>query len=172
MEAGATLRLTVTDTGRGIPELATCKVRKQARRNDKFLKGSHLNDLAAREDDDAISPLHGAEPLGDDDARDVQLGERGAHDRLRVVIERASRLVEQQDARMVDQGTGDHQSLPLSARQGVHPFTDDCMHSHRHGLDVRRQSGKVRGFPHRLHRQLRSTTDVLVKAAGGQFSIL
>ena len=69
--------------------------------------------------DDAVGAPHGREPVRDDEHR-APLGDL-AHvlldDALALVIERARRLVEDQDARIGDQRARDGDALALAARQ-------------------------------------------------------
>ena len=53
-------------------------------------------------------------------------------DRLRAVVERAGGFVEEQDPRLVDDRAGDHQPLPLAARQRAAAFGHVGVHAHRH----------------------------------------
>ena len=46
------------------------------------------------------------------------------------------------------------------------------MHAHRHSLDVGVKTGKPRGFPGLLQRQLDAATNIVVEAAGRQFPVL
>ena len=59
------------------------------------------------------------EPVGDDERRAVarEAGERLLHEPLRFGIERARRLVEQQDRRVLEDGARERQPLALAAGQ-------------------------------------------------------
>jgi len=81
--------------------------REHSGRIAKLCKGSGLRDLAVDEDDDAIGLAHGAQPMRDDDTRYIQIAERCAYYRLRLVVQRARRLVKQQN-------TGAASGCPLS----------------------------------------------------------
>jgi hypothetical protein len=66
---------------------------------------------------DAVGLAHGGQAVGDDDHR-AALAD-GLHvvldDAFRLVVERAGGFVEDQDARVADQGAGDGDALALAA---------------------------------------------------------
>ena len=66
---------------------------------------SVLDNPAAFHDVDPIRMLDCAETVGDNDACCIQPGQTVADDRLRAVVESASRFVEEQHAGPVDDGT-------------------------------------------------------------------
>src|SRR5688572_17576258 len=68
-------------------------------------------------DDDAIGMLHGGEAMRDDERRAafLQRFERPLNDHLGRRVERAGRLVEEQDGAIGEQRARDRQALPLSA---------------------------------------------------------
>src|ERR1700719_3972633 len=78
-----------------------------------------LDDAAALDRDDAVGAAHGREAMGDDQHGAVlrDLAHVLLDDALALVIERAGRLVEDQDARIGDEGAGDGDALALPARQ-------------------------------------------------------
>ena len=96
----------------------------------------------------------------------------GAHGRLRLVVERARGLVEQQDARPAGDRTRDHDALALSAGQRVHALGNEGVHAHGHRVDVAVEAGEPGGLPCLLERQLNAAADVLVEAAGRQLAVL
>ena len=102
----------------------------------------------------------------------VEIAERGADDRLRLVVERAGRLVEQQDARAARDGARDHDPLPLAAGQRVDAFGDHGVHAHRHRLDVVVETGEPRRLPGVFERQLDAAANVVVDAPRRQFAVL
>ncbi len=77
------------------------------------------DDAAVSHHDDAVGFQHGREPVRDDDRRAVlhEPLERLLHEQLVVRVERARRLVEQQDRRVLENRARDRDALPLSARQ-------------------------------------------------------
>src|SRR5436305_2190944 len=85
---------------------------------EQFLVRADVVNAAALEDEDRIRIHQRGEAVRDDDEgaalRDAQ--QVGVDDRLAVRIERARRLVEDQDARIADQRPGDRETLPLPAR--------------------------------------------------------
>ena len=110
--------------------------------------------------------------MRDDHAGRLQFFEALAHHRLRAVVERARRLVEKEDARPVDDRARNHQSLPLSARQGPAALADDGVHSHRHRLDVVREAGHARCLPRLVERGGAGADDVGEDVSGHQPSVL
>ena len=86
---------------------------------DQLVVRAVLDQAAAIERDDAVGAAHGGEPVGDDEHR-AALGDL-LHvlldDALALIVERAGRLVEDQDARIGDQRARDGDALALAARQ-------------------------------------------------------
>ncbi len=78
-----------------------------------------LDDSPRVDHDDAIGLLHGAEPMGDDERRATSREplERGANVVGGLGIERARRLVEDEDGRVLEDRARDRDALPLAARQ-------------------------------------------------------
>ena len=88
--------------------------------------GAGFGDGALFEEDDAIGLADGAEAVSNDKDCAVVHGaiEGFLHQRFGFRIQGGGGFVEDQDARVKVEGTGDRDALPLSARQ-VHPaFTD------------------------------------------------
>ena len=86
---------------------------------DQMVVRAVLDDAAVLERDDAVGLAHGRQPVRDDedgaarrDALHVVLD-----DALALVVERARRLVEDQDARIADQRARDGDALALAAGQ-------------------------------------------------------
>ena len=135
-------------------------------------KLSGLHDLAVDKHDDAVGLAHGAQPMRDHDPRYIEIAERCADDRLRLVVERTRRLVEQQNTGPASDRAGDHDSLSLPAGKRVHAFGDHRMHAHRHALDIGIETGKPRGLPSLLERELDATANIVVEASCRQITIL
>src|SRR5690606_2376398 len=76
-------------------------------------------DAATFHDDDPVGLADGREAVRDDDRRAVlhQPLERLLHGALAFRIERARRLVEQQDRRVLEERAGDRDALALAARE-------------------------------------------------------
>src|SRR6266536_329709 len=98
--------------------LQVMQLRVPAAPAHQFIMGPVLDDTAALDRDDAVGATYGREPVCDhkhgtpfDDAAHVVLD-----DPLALVIERARRLVEDQDARVRDQRPGDGDALALAPR--------------------------------------------------------
>ena len=68
-------------------------------------------------------------------------------------IERAGRLVQDQDARVVHQGAGDRQALPLAAGQVGRAFLDQRLIAVRQALDELRGAGQPGGMDRVRQRQ-------------------
>src|SRR5580658_1034713 len=84
-------------------------------------------DPPAFEHEDRIGRDQRGQPVRNDDQR-AALGDAhqiGVDDRLALGVERARRLVEDQDPRVGDQRAGDRQTLPLPARQVGRPLVDE-----------------------------------------------
>jgi len=80
-----------------------------------------LDDPAPLDEGDLVGAHDRREPVRDGDRREAALlhdvVERRLHDLLARVVERAGRLVEQHDARLLDDGTRDGDTLLLPARE-------------------------------------------------------
>ena len=114
-------------------------------------------DPAAVDRNDAIGLPHGGEPVSDDEHR-APLGDLlhvGLNDPLADVIERARRLIEDQDARVGDQGAGDRDALPLPARQARAALADDRVVGLRHLEDEVVRAGELGGGDDLLNRHRR-----------------
>ena len=86
---------------------------------EEFVVPSGIIDLAAFEHQYDVGFHQHREAVGDDHER-AALGDPQqirVDDRLALGVESAGRLVEDQDARIADQRTGDGQALALPARQ-------------------------------------------------------
>ncbi len=84
---------------------------------DQFLVGAALDDLAVAEHQDAVGMAHGGQAVGDDQAGAAahQALERLVDQPLALGIQRGGGLVEQQDARIGENGAGDGDALALAA---------------------------------------------------------
>src|SRR6185437_14956844 len=101
----------------------------------------------------------------DDDPRDIESAERIADDGLRTVVERAGRLVEQENAWSASDGAGDHDALALSAGERVDAFGNRRMHPHGQLSDIVVKPRHPRGRPGLLERERQPAANVLVDAA-------
>ena len=86
---------------------------------EQLVMPAEIVDPAAFEHQDHVGVHQHREAVRNDDERaafgDAQ--QIGVDDRLAFGVERAGRLVEDQDARIADQRAGDRQALALTARQ-------------------------------------------------------
>ena len=80
--------------------------------------GSLLHDAAGINHIDAVGMEHRGKTMGDDEARtpDHQIVERRLHDLLALRIECGGCLIEDEDARILQDGTRDGNALTLTAR--------------------------------------------------------
>ena len=86
--------------------------------------GSHHPSVI--EIDDGVGQQDGRDPVGHDQHRPVEFGAKGIEDLgLDQWVDRARRVVEQQDLRTASQGSGKGDSLALATRQRGAPLTDD-----------------------------------------------
>jgi hypothetical protein len=84
---------------------------------DEFVVGAVFHQAAAIDGDDAVGPAHGRKTMGDNENR-AALGDLFhvfLNDALALVVEGARCLVEDQDARIGDQGAGNGDALALAA---------------------------------------------------------
>src|SRR5439155_3948282 len=95
---------------------------------------ARVDDAAAIEDDDAIDARDGGQSMRDDERRRsiVERAQRFLHHRLELGVERAGRLIENQNVRPPQHGARDRNALPLAARQ-LHAAVADL------GLEAVRQ---------------------------------
>src|SRR5262249_36237436 len=94
---------------------------------EELLVRADLDDLAAFEDDDAAGVPDGAQAVGDDEAGAAlhEFEERALDERFALGIEVAGGFVEDQDARVGEDGAGDGDALLLAAGEAYAAFTDD-----------------------------------------------
>src|SRR5437667_7331685 len=81
--------------------------------NEAFMVAA-LDDATVVDDYDDIGPANGAEPVGDDDARAVELVQGPLHFGLGHGIERARGLVEEQNGRSSDERPREGEALFLT----------------------------------------------------------
>ena len=112
---------------------------------------------------DAIRIAHGGKPMGDDQrgAPGAQAGQCLLHQRLVLGIQRAGRFVEQQDARVAQQGARERDALPLPTRQARAAGAQPRLVALRQGGDeVVRGGGAGGGLHLRTGRALMPGSDV------------
>ena len=86
-----------------------------------------LDDPALVDDEDLVGPAHGRQPVGDDDRRPAFEGgvEGPLHGGLRLAVEVGGGLVEDDQARSLEQQPREGQSLLLAAGQAVSAVAHD-----------------------------------------------
>src|SRR5216684_5735238 len=94
---------------------------------DQIVVGAVLDQAAALDGDDAIGKPQRGEPMGNDKHRSTAGDLRHVllNDPLALIIESARRLVEDEDARVGNQRTGDGDALPLAAGQAAAALAHD-----------------------------------------------
>src|SRR6266568_8940226 len=118
-------------------ELALVQGRVQPALLDEVGVTAALDDPAAVEYQNDVGGEHGRQPVRDDERR--ALSEQRAQCRLDVLlgdgVQIGRRLVEDEDARVLEDDPGDGHALLLAARQPVSPLADDAVVALRQGLD-------------------------------------
>src|SRR5215468_11283414 len=91
---------------------------------DQGLMGAVLNQTATVDGDEAVAPSYGRQPVRDDEhcAAAGKLRHILLNDPLALIVERARRLVEDQDARVGNKRACDGQTLALAAGQAGAPL--------------------------------------------------
>src|SRR5579883_189050 len=121
---------------------------------DQLVMAAILDDAAALDGDDAIGRAHGGKAMRDDD-HGAALSD-AAHilldDALALIIERARRLVENEDARIGDERAGDRNALTLSAGEAAAALADDRVVALRQFEDELMRAGELRRGDHTLDR--------------------
>src|SRR5271155_5446140 len=114
---------------------------------EQLVMGPVLDEPAALHGDDAVAAAHRRQAMGDDDDGAVLGDVRHVllDDPLALVVERARRLVEDQDSRVHDQGAGDRDALALAARKCGAAFADDRVVALRQFEDEVVRAGEIRG---------------------------
>ena len=109
------------------PRLQEMQVGVAAVRADEVVVRAVFHDASALDRDDAVGAAHRREAMGDDEDRAPL--RNAPHvvldDPLALVIERARRLVEDQDARIGDEGARDGDALALAAGEIAAALADD-----------------------------------------------
>src|SRR5215472_12375827 len=104
---------------------------------EKHVVRRDVDDPALFQDEDLVAIDQGRQAMRHDHhrptARDAK--QTGVQQRLTFRIQRAGRLVEDQDARIGDQRACDRKSLPLPARDVRRTFLDQGLVAIRHALD-------------------------------------
>ena len=100
---------------------------KRPLRHRQFGETAHLDDPALVHEDDQVGVAHGGQAVGDDEggAACAQAVDRFLDARLGLDVERAGRLVEHQDRRVLEDGAGDRDALALAARQLAAALADE-----------------------------------------------
>ena len=108
-------RLALSPAARLEPQLMQPRIQPLARH--QFGVRALLGDAALLHDDDAVGVFDGGQAVRDDQRGAVlhQPGQRLLDETLRFRVERARRLVEKQDRRILQDRTGDGNSLALAA---------------------------------------------------------
>src|SRR5215470_16698406 len=106
--------------------LQTVQRRIAAACSDQIIMGAVLSQTAAVDSDQAIASPNGRQPMCDDEHGTApgELRHVLLDDPLALVVESTRRLVEDQDARVIDDRAGDGQTLALSARQARSALTN------------------------------------------------
>ena len=109
-----------------------------------------LDDPAALENDQPVHPPDRREPVRDDDGRPPrqQRPERVLNERLALRVERAGRLVQDEDRRVLQDRARDRHALALAARELDAALADERLVAGRQRLDELRRVGELRGALH------------------------
>ena len=96
---------------------------------DQFVEGAALDDAAVIEHEDARRVADGRKPVRDHEGGAAlhHLVERGLHLALGGGVERARRLVEDQDRRVLQQRARNREALPLAARERTAALADGAV---------------------------------------------
>src|SRR4051812_5409656 len=99
----------------GEPELLPHQPRVEGPGADQLLVRAALDDPALLKDEDAVGVADGAQPVRDDEARPPhhQPAQGLLHEPFALTVERAGRLVEDEDLRVLQDCAGDAHALPL-----------------------------------------------------------
>src|SRR6516225_11951342 len=138
-------------------ELGPGEFRKTAAFGHEFIESSAFDHPSVLENQDSRRISNGRQPMGDDKGgaplhhfveRSVDLG-------LGNRVERACRLIENQDRRILEQRAGDRQPLPLAARQHPPTLAGVGFESLFATLDELQRLGALRSDPQFLIRGVR-----------------
>src|SRR5438552_2389643 len=132
-------QLLATRSGRQRLELGVARRERRvaAAGEDQVLVAADLDDATAVEDDDLVRIADGRETVGDRDRRAAlrEAVERLLHEPLGLGVERARRLVEDEDRRVAQDRARDRDALLLAAREAVAALADDGVVSLRQRRD-------------------------------------
>ena len=120
---------------------------KEAAPFDQRVVAAVLHDPAAVEHKDTVTVTDGGEPVGNDHPCAAHGVQRLGDLPLRPVVQRARRLVKEQELRLRRDRARDHQPLLLSAGDAASALGDHRIHPHGHGSDIVGDPGRFRGFP-------------------------
>jgi hypothetical protein len=101
--------------------------------------------------------------MRNDDPGDIEPAQGGAHNSLGLIVQRARRLIEQQDARTAGDRACDHESQPLTAGNCAHALRDHGVNAHGHCVQLGFQARKPRSLPHLRDGQLNTALGRLVR---------
>ena len=115
--------------------------------------GTVGHDPASVEEHDAIGQADGREPVGDDQCGPAlhEHAQGGVDALLHLDVDCARCIVEDQDGRVDQQGSGDGDALTLPARERVPPFADHRVVSLGEAIDETGRTGRLGGGHHLLH---------------------
>ena len=104
---------------------------------EQLLMGSVFTKLTLVHDEDGVRRLDGGEAMGDEDggAAGDHAGEREAHAKLGVGVDRGGGLVEDEDAGVVGEGAGEADELLLAGGEGGAAFAYGLGKLEREGAD-------------------------------------
>src|SRR5882757_196137 len=131
----------------GVFLLAAPHIGIEAVARQKLAVPAAFGDTAAVEDDDLVGIDDGRQAMGDHyrGAAAAHLFERALDFLLGAGVERAGRLVEQQDLRVLEDGTGDRHPLLRAAGQLQAALADGGLVARRQPLDKIVDAGEARG---------------------------
>ena len=109
--------------------LQLIEMRIASARADQFIMASILDKMPLLQGHNPVGAAHGRKPMGDDKDR-AALGD-ATHvlldDPLTLIIERARRLIKNEDPWIADQSPRNGNALPLAARQAAAPLSNHCV---------------------------------------------
>src|SRR5262249_50840094 len=114
---------------------------------EELLVRAAFDDAAVLEDEDLVGVDDRRKPVRDDERRAVacDLGELGLDDLLGARVERAGRLVEDEDGRVLEQRARDRDALLLAAGELEAPLADLRLVAERQRFDERMDVRSLRG---------------------------
>ena len=95
--------------------------------SQQFFMGSFFDDAAMVDDDDVVGIADRTQAMGDDDGRTAfhEAVQGGLDDFFAFRIEGRRRFIEDEDARVLEDGPGDGDTLALAAGQGAAAVADE-----------------------------------------------